>query len=257
MNKLLQIFLKQRQVLPIKDSSGVSAASLQSQKHQKIIYKLKKERKNGLLSSRKFIRVIGAIIAGLFATQEARVVGEYLPIVGPPPLRFQAVITNDFVFNLEPSEAAEEPVETSNTVAQPDAPAVNVTNIIAVSNSISLSSAETNQASVVTDETNNYETPVISPDSSSSASDLLTVSPQMITEYLQPAQKARGWNNRRNQDTAVFVPLDMQFAPPTTNAPVQSEAIYNNYNAAAPATPTPPPAAPGESQATYNNYNTK
>jgi hypothetical protein len=34
-NKLLQIFLKRRQVLPIKSSGGVSVASLQSQKHQK------------------------------------------------------------------------------------------------------------------------------------------------------------------------------------------------------------------------------
>jgi hypothetical protein len=253
----LQIFLKQRQVLPIKGSSGVSFAGLHRWKHQKLIYKLKKERKSGLLRPRKFVSVIGIIIAGMFAVHEARGVGEYLPIVGPPPLRFQAVITNHFLFSLESSEATEEPEETSNTVTQLAAPAANVTNIIAVSNSISIAPAETNQTSVVTDETNNPETPVISSDSSPSASDLLTVSPQMITEYLQPAQRSRGWTNRRNQNTAVFVPLDMQFAPPTTNAPVESEAIYNNYNAAAPATPAPAPAAPGESQATYNNYNTK
>jgi len=215
---------------------------------------LKKERKHGLLRSRKFGGMIGAIIASLFAVHEARGVGAYLPIVGPPPLRFQAVITNHFLFNLESFEAA----EISNEVAQITAPAANATNSPAVANPISISSAKTNQVSAATDEKNNLETQAISPISSSSASDLLTVTPQMITDYLQPAQKGNGWANRRNQsDTSVFVPLEMQFAPPTPNTAVKSEAIYNNYNTASPAAPTSAPAAPGESQAIYNNYNTK
>jgi hypothetical protein len=226
-------------------------------KNKKIIYKLKKERKNGLLRSRKFISVIGAIIVGVFAVLEARGVGAYLPIVGSPPLRFQAVITNHFHFNLESFEATEESVETSNTVAQLDAPVTNAANITAVSTPISFSSAKTNQISAATDEENNSEMPVISPNSSSSASDLLTVTPQMITEYLQPAQKATGGAYRKNQsDTSVFVPFEMQFAPPMPGASAKSQAIYNNN--AAPSTPTTPaPAAPGESQAIYNNYNTK
>jgi hypothetical protein len=224
---------------------------------------LKKERKNWLLMSYKFVGVIGAIIVGMFAVFGARgvnVLNAYLPIVGPPPMRFQAVITNHFHFNLESFEATEESVETSNTVTQLDASAANATNSPAVSNPIFVSSAKTNQVSAATDEKNNSETPTISPISSSSASDLLTVTPQMITDYLQPAQKGNGWANRRNQsDTSVFVPLEMQFAPPTPNTAVKSEAIYNNYNAVSPAPPTPTlsPAAPGESQAIYNNYNAK
>jgi hypothetical protein len=219
---------------------------------------LKKGRKNRLLRPRKFISVIGAIIVGVFAVHEARGVGAYLPIVGSPPLRFQAVITNHFLFNSEFFEAMEKLGETSNTVAQLAAPATNAANIGAVSTPLFVSSAKTNQISAATDEKNDSEMPVISPISSSSASDLLTVTPQMITEYLQPAQKADGWANRRNQsDTSVFVPFEMQFAPPTPSASAKSQAIYNNYNAASPAPTTPAPVAPGESQAIYNNYNTK
>lgn len=222
---------------------------------------MKKERKNGLLRSRKFIGVIGAIIANIFAIHEARGVNAlnaYLPIVGPPPLRFQAVITNHFVFNLASFEATEDSVEASNTTAQLAAPATNAASIKAVSAPIFVSSAKTNQVSAAPDEKNNSETPVISPISPSSASDLLTATPEMITDYFQPAQKAGGWVNRRNQsDNSVFVPLEMQFTPPMPNASVKSEAIYNNYNAASPAPPPPAPTAPGESQAIYNNYNAK
>ncbi|HEY5234495.1 MAG TPA: hypothetical protein VIK35_13275 [Verrucomicrobiae bacterium] len=118
--------------------------------------------------------------------------------------------------------------ETSNVVTQI---AANSTNNIAVSRQIPVAPANANQTNQVPVEPetgaggkNNSETPVFSPDASSSASDLLTVTPQMITEYLKPAQTQTDQTTQTN--SVVFVPAELEFAPPAPKASGESQATY-------------------------------
>jgi hypothetical protein len=190
---------------------------------------------NRLLNSRKFVVIIFAIVAVAFADCEARGNQAYLSDVGSPPLRFEAVSTNHLVFDLKSLALMAKPAKTSDTASPPSVPAVNVTNVVTVTNLISSSSANTNQPAAMLQSAsagkNNSETPVISPNLSSSASDLLTVTPQMIAQYLQPSQKTEEPADRRNQPgNSVFVPVEMQFAPPAPAAPAKSQAVYNNFN---------------------------
>jgi hypothetical protein len=182
---------------------------------------------SGIFKSRKFIGVIGAIITGFFTVLEANGERAYLPIVGSPPLRFQAITTNHLVFNLESFAQPQKPAETSNAVTQIVAPVANATNLVESSSPASALS-ETNQAAAkpetVADTKNSSVPPFNFASSPSSASDLLTVTPQMITEYLKPAQTE---TNRADQPGAVvFVPAEMQFTPPAPNASAESRAIY-------------------------------
>jgi hypothetical protein len=177
---------------------------------------------------REITGVLCALATSIFAFHEARGERAYLPSVGSPPLRFQAFTTNHLVFNLESFVTPVKPAETSNAVTQI---AANSTNNVAVSSQIPVALANANQTNQVpvepetgAGEKNNSETPVFSPNVSSSASDLLTVTPQMITEYLKPAQTQTDQANQTNP--VVFVPAELQFAPPAPKAPGESEATY-------------------------------
>ena len=176
----------------------------------------------------KISRVICAFASGIFAFHEARGERAYLPSVGSPPLRFQAVITNHLVFNLKSFAKTVKPAEASNAVPQIVA---NSTNNVAISRQIPAAvtnDSQTNQVPVKPEtddnEKNNSETPVFSPDASSSASDLLTVTPQMITEYLKPAQTET--KQAAPTNPVVFVPAELQFAPPAPKASGESQATY-------------------------------
>ncbi len=182
---------------------------------------------NGFFKWRRFVGVTGAVAGGLLAIHPARGARAYLPVVGPPSLRLQVITKNHLVFNLEsfrePPKAAE-----TNTVAHTVAPAAVATNIIAAPNPIPIVAANTNQANqvpakpeTVADAKNNPVPPFNFPNPSAAASDLLTVTPQMITEYLKPAQNAAD-----QPGTVVFVPVEMQFTPPTPKTSGESQAIY-------------------------------
>ena len=146
---------------------------------------------NGLLKLRRQMVLMVATIAGLLDVHHARCERAYLPSVGSPPLRIQAVTTNRLVFNLENFAQPPKPEEASNAVVQMVVPAANPTNLVENSSLISVSS-ETNQSAVkpetAADAKNNSVPPYNFTNPSSSASDLLTVTPQMITEYLKPVQ---------------------------------------------------------------------
>jgi hypothetical protein len=179
---------------------------------------------NGFSKSCKFIGKICAVAASVFFVHETRGESAYLPSVGSPPLRFQVVSTNYFVFDSKPAAPAANPTKTSAVATTSATPTANHTNITEISNPISNSSANTNQTSAA-DEENNSETPIIPITSSSSASDLLTVSPQMITEYLKPAQTVT--DTKTNQpEPVIFVPVEMQFTPPAPKSSSESRATY-------------------------------
>jgi len=178
---------------------------------------------------KKSLKCAGAIVFGMVAVYESQGARAYLPSVGLPPLRFQAVTTNHLVFDLKSFATAPKPAEITNAPThQITAAAARAADVVAVSNPISSSLENTNQAPVApqsgTDAKDNSETPGISPISSSSASDLLTVTPQMITEYLKPVQNQAQPTNQAG--TVVFVPTDMQFAPPAPKEPGESQATY-------------------------------
>jgi len=164
----------------------------------------------------RFATILCVAVIGFFLAQKARGEKAYLQIVGPPALRFQAPATNYSWFTGKLFELSAKVKNPSGKTAL-TVPQANITNSVVVFHPTSIAPAKGNQVSglpqIGANEENNSEMPVISPDSSSAASDLLTVSPQMITEYLQPAPKqdeAMGQTNSR----VIFVPPEMQFMPP-------------------------------------------
>lgn len=188
---------------------------------------------NGFLRPRKLDVVILAIAVGISAVHDAGGARAYLSAVGSPPLRFQSESTNHLVIDLKTfmTMLAEKQAESSNALVQIAPPVAIAPNTPAmVSNPASISSANTNPAPVmpesVTEDKNNSESPVIPPISPSSASDMLTVTPQMITEYLKPAQNQA--NQKDQKGAEVFVPAGTQFAPPAPKAPGESQATYKS-----------------------------
>jgi hypothetical protein len=180
---------------------------------------------NGFFRPRKLDGVILAIVVGIFAVHEAGGARAYLPAVGSPPLRFQAVDTNDTVLDFKSFIImAAKKTEASNAVAQ-------ITpNFTAASNPVSVLPLNTNPApampQIVADVEKKSESPVITPISPPSASDLLTVTPQMITEYLKPAQNKADQKDQKGAE--VFVPAGTQFAPPSPKVPGESQATYKS-----------------------------
>jgi hypothetical protein len=189
-----------------------------------INFNLNKDCMRWLSKSHKFAGLVFAIAAGVFAVGEARGESAYLPSVGSPPLRFQVFNTNRLFLSLKsfaPAKVSE--LETNLAAA-----AAIVTNMAATP--VSPPNANTNQAPAspptVADGKNNSEIQGVSTNSSSSAGDLLTVTPQMITEYLKPDQKQA---DPADQKGAVhFVPEGMQFAPPPPSSPGESRATYKS-----------------------------
>lgn len=154
-------------------------------------------------------------VAGCCAAMPARGIHGYLTQIGPPPLRF-SLATARFSFALPPvlvekpaptntaeiaatsTNAVETPAET-NVVAQPSTPSL-PTNTVAV-------------APNPNPEPNLVGTP--------SASDMLVVSPQMLTEFFKP-----GSNETNSANTTVVLPAPVGFTPPL--AKPSSQAIYRS-----------------------------
>jgi hypothetical protein len=187
---------------------------------------------NRFLKSRKFAGVIGAIVVGIFIVNPARGERAYLPAVGAPPLRFQAFTTNHLVFDLKSFVATAKPAEILNAAAPVAMPA-NPTNLVAVSNQIPVSAAIINQENpipakpeIVADAKKSFTQRTDSEISSPAASDLLTVTPQMISEYLKPEQNEA--SRVEQPGPIMFVPPEMQFTPPAPKTSGESRAIYKS-----------------------------
>ena len=162
---------------------------------------------------RKF--TLAAVLLALYAAQETRGFTPYLKQTGPSPLRFSLVAAAPSSFVL-PAELVE-PKKPTNTTE------------IAVS---PMNSAQTNAiptAPTSTPATNaqpaasSTEMPV-KPAANQPASDLLVVSPQMLTEFFRPA--AEGTNAVNPAVVPVTTPVPVGFTPPLVKPP--SRATYNN-----------------------------
>jgi hypothetical protein len=165
------------------------------------------------LKYRKF--KVAALLLALYAAQETRGFAPYLKQIGPSPLRFSlgTAIPASFVL---PAALVEPPKPTNTTE-------------IAVS---SVTSAQTNSNADIptsTPTTNaqpsaaSAETPA-KPTPAPSASELLVVSPQMLTEFFRPA--AEGTNSASTVVVPVTTSVPVGFTPPLVKPP--SRATYNN-----------------------------
>jgi hypothetical protein len=202
---------------------------------------------NCLLIHRQFCKWIGLICAvvALFSfAHEAQGTYAYLPMVGAPALRIETATTNSFNY-LAFSQAlsaleAKTAAAVSNAATLAAAPAAKTNN----SGAISYEAFSSAQAPVANNNPINANNPTVFVSApmpgggnnsqgslnfafpSSTASDLLTVTPQMITQYLKP--DANETNQLDRPGAIVFVPADMPFTPPTQpNAP-GSRAIYQS-----------------------------
>ena len=171
------------------------------------------------------------MIGGELAVQPSLGDSAYLPSVGSPSLRFQVVTTNHWVFTPNLPALKVKPMETSNVVMQTKLPesstSTDDTNVAKTINQISMP-VKTNEVVARLETATNENSNIIqSPNfgvSSSTAGDLLTVTPQMIANYLKPAQNEADQGYR--QGSVTFVPPEMQFIPPVPKAPAESRATY-------------------------------
>ncbi len=175
----------------------------------------------GRTQDRLLIGVICIIAAAVLWLRPAQAGRAYLATVGAPPLRFQTVMTNYFVFNPKLFAPTNLVATTSNVVNQADA---------------------TNEVAIITPQPMASETitavsqpAAIEPQfplrrynfnfAAASASDLLTVTPQMITPYLRP--DVNPTNALDRPGAIVFVPAQMQFTPPPSTAG-ESRTTYSS-----------------------------
>ena len=156
---------------------------------------------------------VAAVMFGLFAAQENRGFSAYLKETGPSPLRFSVAPAVPASFMLP--TALVEPQKPTNTTEI----AVSATN-----------SGQTNAMTAVPASTPATSSPAVSSTDSAakpvpvpSASELLVVSPQMLTEFFRPV--AEGTNSASPVVVPVMTPLPVGFNPPVVKSP--SRATYN------------------------------
>ena len=148
----------------------------------------------------------------LCAAQETRGMNAYLKQTGPSPLRFS-------LFNFVPASFA-----LPESLVERHAP-TNTTQIATVTNTSAETNAVASALSPVPAPTNNPAVQTTTNPQNNSApkpaaSDLLVVSPQMLTEFFKPV------GNETNSPSGANVPLPVGFTPPS--APPSSRATYNS-----------------------------
>lgn len=179
---------------------------------------------------------LGALIALFYPLAETRAVVGYLTRLGPPPLRIWITSTNVFDYSRFELELA------AKAQAKPDANSgTNQMAISATDTNTEPMSPEDLSTPDKTPTDQNYSTGTSLDTStedqsgrmprgnfnfsSPTASDLLTVTPQMIAQYLKP--EGYGTNTMDRPGAVVFVPADMPFVPPPVKANSDSRASYH------------------------------
>ncbi len=165
------------------------------------------------LKYRKFTAT--AVMFLLLAAQESRGFSAYLKQIGPSPLRFATATAAPTSFVLPP--ALVEPQKPTNTTENAVSPSISEpTNALPT---IPAPAIATNAAPAVSS-----TEPAQKPTPTPSASELLPVSPQMLTEYFKPTTE--NTNAPSSVVVPVITPLPVGFTPPLVKPP--SRATYNN-----------------------------
>jgi hypothetical protein len=176
-----------------------------------------------------------AAAAALCLTASAKSINAYLPIVGVPPLRFWVVTTNEFNysrFEAELAKVASKPPLASQTDTKAMIGAMAGTNdvpLLAQSpapmmGNQTFSRPGSQQSGSGMEKESGQRESFAFP--GTTASDLLTVTPQMIAQYLKPDPNAT--NSLDRPGAVVFIPADMPFTPPTPKGTPDSQAKYHS-----------------------------
>lgn len=187
---------------------------------------------------------ICAVIVLFSFAHPAQATYAYLPIVGAPALRIEVVSTNSFnylafsrVLSALEAKTAEAVSNAANLATAAAANTNNANKSGAISSTTAAAAIPTPSSFMVNNQVpihleavsgggNNSQQPYNFAFPPSTASDLLTVTPQMITQYLKP--DANETNQLDRPGVVVFVPADMPFTPPTQKAAPESRAIYQS-----------------------------
>jgi hypothetical protein len=162
------------------------------------------------LKNRSLAAVAAMLI--LCAAQETRGMNAYLKQTGPCPLRFS-------LFNFVPASFALPKSLVERQAPTNTAQVATVTNTSTGTNAVAstlppVPAPPTNPSVQTAIDTQNSSVP------KPPASDLLVVSPQMLTEFFKPVA------NETNSPGDASVPLPVGFTPPS--APPSSRATYNS-----------------------------
>lgn len=163
----------------------------------------------GLLNTRSLAATVAALL--LCTARESRGSNGYLSQIGPPPLRF-SLATASLSFILPPS-LINVPLPTNTTkIASSPTPTAG-TNSTPGFTGPKMASTSVFTTSTSPDPSEN------APQPTPAASDMLVVSPQMLTEYFKP--DPNGPNSG-----GVLVPVPVGFTPPTVKP--SSQATYRS-----------------------------
>jgi len=168
----------------------------------------------GLLKIHKL--TVTAVTFALYAAQETRGNSPYLTQSGPPPLRFSVAMASMASFAL-PASLFPHSAATNATEAVSSKSITSQTNSIAPLTPLVTSPANNLFLTTGPEPLNNS---AITP----SASDMLVVSPQMLTEYFKPGPEGTNSGNSANSGNAVILPVAVGFTPPS--AKPSSQATY-------------------------------
>jgi hypothetical protein len=168
------------------------------------------------LLSGKFFPAVVMAISPLQKLQGGQL---YLTIVGPPPLRFEAAATNDPVFIAELT--LPKPGDTTTTVSILPTNSTAASPPASVQNESKNLPASTSAPEFLSDAAKSAEG-LVGP-----ASNLLSIMPRMMTEYLKPIRAAGAGDdsNAYQPGETIFVPAELGFVPPM---PDQNRAIYRS-----------------------------
>src|ERR1041385_6260933 len=150
------------------------------------------------------------VALGVTVLSEAHGGGGYLSRTGSPPLRFGVAMDGHVRIQLPPLFSANSAGNTETSAPSPVVPA-KVT-IPQPGESISAPFTSTNEITFPPPNASEQNSPIEPIDSGafhSTASDLLTVTPQMLVEYFTPAA-----NGTNHSHTAIVVPVPVGFTPP-------------------------------------------
>ena len=160
-----------------------------------------------------------AATVAMLAVQDGFASTPYLTSVGPPPLRFEVVATENVLFLSQLALPKQKPVP------EPEIgpPATNETEIVA-GPGMNIPVAAGNGVSVPAVPAK------IAATSPNAASELLNITPQMINDYFRPSQILGPPSSAMpfQPGQPIFVPAELGFVPPTPPVIGNSQAIYQS-----------------------------
>ena len=163
------------------------------------------------LKNRKF--TLAAVVLALMTAQENRGSSAYLKQVGPAPLRFSAPNAVPGSFAL-PASLVERIAPTNKAeIIVPDANSAQTNGV-----PVDPSANSTPTSQTITPSAELLPRPTPTP----AASEMLVVSPQMLTEYFKPGTEA----TNSALSSGVFAPVPVGFTPPLVKPP--SRATYTS-----------------------------